>query len=97
MKYQRKPLEIEAFQWAGESESQYWPEWFNQAIADNKVTFADVKREGESDDKLESALLIGGGQNVRVALVSNYILLDEKGDISACNVDVFNLNFALVN
>lgn len=97
MKYQRKPLELDAFQWSGETESSEWPEWFTQAIADNKVTFADVKREGESDDKLESALLIGGGQNVRVALVSNYILFDEKGDISACNADVFNLNFSPVH
>jgi len=97
MKYHRKPLELDAFQWTGETESSEWPEWFSNAVTEGKVLFPQLVKTEESDAQPETCMMIGEGQNVRIGLVSYFILYDELGHISVCKPDVFNLNFSAVH
>lgn len=94
MKYQRNPLEIDAFQWNGETESSEWPEWFNDAVTEGKVLFPQLLKQDDPEAKPETCMMIGEGQNVRIGLVFYFILRDEMGDISVCKPDVFTLIFS---
>ena len=90
MKYRRKPVEIEAFQFDGDmitSDGKYYvPEWAVNAL-NNKVLFF------EDDGELYLRCKDGYIEHV---YVGDYIILDVRGVLFVYEPDVFEKMYELV-
>lgn len=90
MKYRRKPVEIEAFQFDGDmitSDGKYYvPEWAVNAL-NNKVLFF------EDDGELYVRCKDGYIEHV---YVGDYIILDVRGVLFVYEPDVFEKMYELV-
>ena len=90
MKYRRKPVEIEAFQFDGDmitSDGKYYvPEWAVNAL-NNKVLFF------EDDGELYLRCNDGYIEHV---YVGDYIILDVRGVLFVYEPDVFEKMYELV-
>lgn len=90
MKYRRKPVEIEAFQFDGDmitSDGKYYvPEWAVNAL-NNKVLFF------EDDGELYLRCKYGYIEHV---YVGDYIILDVRGVLFVYEPDVFEKMYELV-
>ena len=90
MKYRRKPVEIEAFQFDGDmitSDGKYYvPEWAVNAL-NNKVLFFDD--DGELYVRREDGY-------IEHVYVGDYIILDVRGVLFVYEPDVFEKMYELV-
>lgn len=77
MKYRKKPVEIDAFIFGYED----FPDWFEQAIADGRVTVFDADAPFIYADIKDLA-----GDH---AMVGEYIIQYDDGFISVCDPDIF--------
>lgn len=88
MKFRKKPVVIEAFQWIGGPEQEDDPEWIVKAIKDGKVWFDN---EGTPDVKLIIQTLEGAQE----ASVGDYIIRGVAGEIYPCKPDIFRATYDL--
>ena len=82
MKYRKKPVVIEAFQWTGGPEQEDDPEWIIEAIKSKMAWFENA---GTPDVKFMIRTLEG----VREASVGDYIIRGVAGEIYPCKPDIF--------
>ena len=90
MKYRRKPVEIEAFQFDGDmitSDGKYYvPEWAVNALNNNVLFFED---DGELYLRCEDGY-------IEHVYVGDYIIRDVDGAIFVYNPDIFKEIYELV-
>ena len=90
MKYRRKPVEIEAFQFDGDmitSDGKYYvPEWAVNALNNNVLFFED---DGELYLRCEDGY-------IEHVYVGDYIILDVRGVLFVYEPDVFEKMYELV-
>ncbi|KYG28284.1 hypothetical protein [Alkalihalobacillus trypoxylicola] len=89
MKYRKKPVEVEAFQWTGDMYQKEDPVWIVEAIKKGEVRFIN---EGTEDvamfiDTLEGTMLADRG---------DYIIKGIKGELYPCKPDVFAATYEVV-
>lgn len=82
MKYRKKPVVIEAFQWTGGPEQEDDPEWIIEAIKSKVAWFENA---GTPDVKFMIRTLEG----VHEASVGDYIIRGIAGEIYPCKPDIF--------
>lgn len=85
MKYQKKPVVIEAFKWTGGPDRTEDPVWIVERIKDGSVYFADhfagIRMYIEA---LEGTLTADSG---------DYIIKDENSEIYPCKPDIFEQTY----
>lgn len=82
MKYKKKPVIIDAFQWTGGPEQEDDPEWILNAINTGDVWF-----ENPGTDNVK--LMIRTLEGIHEATVGDYIIRGIKGEIYPCKPDIF--------
>ena len=88
MKYRKKPVVIEAFQWTGGPEQEDDPEWIIEAIKNKMAWFENA---GTPDVKFMIRTLEG----VHEASVGDYIIRGIAGEIYPCKPDIFRATYEL--
>lgn len=90
MKYRKKPVVIEAFQYDGDlkgSDGQYYvPDWAIKAYEDNTMYY------GELDGQL-GELFIKTLEGVHHASVGDYIIQSVNGELYPCKPDIFEKTY----
>lgn len=82
MKYKKKPVIIDAFQWTGRPEQEDDPEWILNAINTGDAWF-----ENPGTDNVK--LMIRTLEGTHEATVGDYIIRGIKGEIYPCKPDIF--------
>lgn len=86
MKYRKKPVVIEAFQFYMDSSS---PNWFNKALSSGEVFIDD---DGPNDVCYRIKTLEG----LMIARPGDYIIQGIKGEIYPCKADIFEASYEAV-
>ena len=86
MKYRKKPIIVEAFQWTGGPERMDAPEWLADRIKAGKVFF-----EGDRDTGVK--MRIETLEGTMRAELGDYIIRGIKGEIYPCKPDVFEATY----
>lgn len=98
MKYRKKPIVVEAFQWFGDNRQTEDPEWIVEAIKNGKVSI-DHKPDSFGEYAipfLSIAIIDGNLEGEMVANQGDYIIRDAQGNIFACKPDIFEANYEKV-
>lgn len=94
MKYQKKPVVIDAFQYDGDLKDRYgdWyvPDWAVDAF-ENGVIFYDNLPEEQDGPPCE--LFIRTLEGVHHVSVGDYIIQGVKGELYPCKPDIFALTY----
>jgi len=88
MKYRKKPIEIEAFQWTGGHDQTEDPQWCVDAIINDEVEIVCG-----DDLHLEIKTLEG----IMRAEPGDYIIKGVKGEIYPCKPDIFEMTYDVVD
>lgn len=95
MKYRKKPVEIEAFQYNGDfitSDGTYYvPDWAIQAYKDGVLYFDSIN---ENEPPIE--LVIRTSDGGLPVYVGEYIIKADDGEIYTCDPDIFERAYDLV-
>lgn len=95
MKYRKKPVVIEAFQYDGDlkgSDGQYYvPDWAVKAF-ENKAIFFD----GLDSESPPTELFIKTLEGVHHANVGDYIIQGVNGELYPCKPDIFEKTYEAV-
>lgn len=86
MKYRKKPIEIEVFQWTGESGEIKVPEWFAEYTEKQCGPFAQNKFG-------ENVVLIETLEGIMTAEPGDYIIKGVKGELYPCKPDIFEMTY----
>lgn len=82
MKYRKKPVVIDAFQWTGGPDQIEDPVWICDAIREDRVRFENAGTEGV-------ALLIDTLEGTHRANPGDWIIRGIKGELYPCKPDIF--------
>ena len=82
MKYRKKPVVIEAFQWTGGPEQEDDPEWIIEAVRNGSAWF-------ENEGTPEVKFMIRTLEGVHEANIGDYIIRGIAGEIYPCKPDIF--------
>ena len=82
MKYRKKPVVIEAFQWTGGPEQEDDPEWIIEARRTGSTWF-------ENEGTPEVNFIMPTLEGVHEASVGDYIIRGVAGEIYPCKPDIF--------
>lgn len=85
MKYRKKPVVIEAFQWTGGPDQTEDPEWICQAIKEGTARF----------DPIHEVMLIDTLEGTHQANFGDFIIQGVKGELYPCKPDIFALTYEL--
>jgi len=86
MKYRKKPVVIEAFQWTGDQYQTEDPEWIVKAIIDGTVWF---NNQGTEPCNMEIKTLEGN----HIANRGDWIIKGVKGEFYPCKPDIFEATY----
>jgi hypothetical protein len=86
MKYRKKPVVIEAFQWTGGIDQTEDPEWICKAIKEGIVIFPF---QGTKDCQLAIRTLEG----TMIAEQGDWIIQGIKGELYPCKPDIFEATY----
>ena len=89
MKYRKRPVIIDAFQWTGDETQEEDPDWIVEAIKSGEVCFID---EGLPN----VAMLIHTLEGIHRAGRGDYIIKGIKGELYPCKSSIFELTYELV-
>ena len=91
MKYQKKPVTVEAFQWDGEQELSKYPEWLSNKFKNGDIWITDGVLE-----ELEPSLNINTLEGVMNAEVGDFIIQGVHGEVYSCKPDIFEETYMKV-
>lgn len=91
MKYRKKPVVIEAFQWFGDIRQKEDPDWIIEAILDDRVSL------GIDTGNSKPIMLINTLEGVMTAYPSDYIVKGVQGEIYPCKPDIFEQTYEEVS
>ena len=86
MKYRKKPVVIEAFQWTGNQYQTEDPEWIVKAIKDGTVWF---NNQGTEHCNMEIKTLEGN----HIANRGDWIIKGVRGELYPCKPDIFEATY----
>lgn len=90
MKYRKKPVVIEAFQYDGDlmnSKGQYYvPEWAEKAHKKGDIYFRDI-------GNIPEVMIIKTLEGDMVASIGDYIIQGVNGEIYPCKPDIFEKTY----
>lgn len=86
MRYRKKPVEVEAFQWSGETGEIVVPEWFAEYVETQCSPIAQNKFG-------ESVVLIETLEGIMTAEPGDYIIKGVKGELYPCKPDIFHMTY----
>lgn len=93
MRYRKKPVVIEAFQYDGDlkgSDGQYYvPDWAIKAFEDGTMYYREL-------DGQTSELFIKTLEGVHHANVGDYIIQGVNGELYQCKPDIFEKTYEAV-
>ena len=84
MKYKKKPIVIEAFQWTNQSSSE-WPQWFKDACTKENAIL-----------DLHCGLRINTLEGYMHVSHNDYIIKGVKGELYPCKPDIFEMSYEVV-
>lgn len=84
--YRKKPLLIRAVQ---VSQRMLWPNWFHQAVSDNRIITHGLGKFGSGEVYCEIETLEG----VIRASEGDWIILGIKGEVYPCKPDIFEATY----
>lgn len=87
MKYKKKPVVIEAFQWFGDIRQQEDPDWIVEAMLDNRVSLSIDKENSKPTMSITTL------EGVMTAYSGDYIIKGVKGEIYPCKPDIFEQTY----
>lgn len=88
MKYRKKPVVIEAFQWTADKYQTEDPQWIVDAIEKGEVWFNSIS---PCNLNMEIKTLEGN----HIANIGDYIIKGVKGEIYPCKPDIFEMTYEL--
>lgn len=91
MKYRKKPVVIEAFQWTGGPDQTEDPEWMIDAIR-NGTAFIHSSSTGQNHFDMHIETLEG----TMTANPYDYIIKGVKGELYPCKPDIFEATYEAV-
>ncbi len=86
MKFRKKPVEIEAWQFNGEN-GLHWPNWIHNYDRDGKVVFWSN----------ENILTIPTLEGQMFASKGDWIIKGIKGEIYPCKPDIFDMTYEKID
>jgi hypothetical protein len=86
VKFRKKPVVIEAFQWTGDEHQIEDPEWIVEAIKAGTVAFINVNMSGVR-------LSIKTLEGVMIANRGDWIIRGMKGELYPCKPDIFEMTY----
>jgi hypothetical protein len=86
VKFRKKPVVIEAFQWTGDTKQTEDPEWIVEAIRNGDVSFIDC-----CTPKMK--LVIRTLEGNMVAKPGDWIIRGVKGELYPCKPDIFEATY----
>ena len=90
MKYRKKPIVIEAFQYDGDlinsSGKYYVPEWAEKAHKNGNIYFKDIGNN-------PAVMIIKTLEGDMIANIGDYIIQDVNGEIYPCKPDIFEKTY----
>ena len=86
MKFRKKPVVIDAFQWTADQNQEEDPDWIVKAIMDGDAWFENA---GSHDVRFMIRTLEG----VHEAQVGDYIIRGIAGEIYPCKPDIFHATY----
>lgn len=93
MKYRKKPVEIEAFQYDGDLKNSkgewYVPKWAVEAF-ENDIMFYD------STNAEPCELFIKTLEGIHHVSVNDYVIQGIKGELYPCKPDIFETTYEVV-
>lgn len=93
MKYRKKPVVIDAFQWTGDAAQKEDPTWIVDAINNGDVWFC-VDPFSKSTHITHMAIKTLEG--IMEARFGDFIIRGVKGEIYPCKPDIFELTYEKV-
>lgn len=90
MKYRKKPVVIDAFQWTGDVVQGEDPVWIVDAIERGDVWFENILTP-------DVCLVIWTLEGVHYAKIGDYIIQGIKGEIYPCKPDIFEATYEPVD
>jgi hypothetical protein len=88
VKYRKKPIVIEAFQWTGDQTQLEDPDWACKAVEDGTIYFEGPDTSVEMKiETLEGELTASKG---------DYIIKGINGELYPCKPDIFEKTYELV-
>ncbi|HEM3656432.1 TPA: hypothetical protein U1C91_000570 [Streptococcus suis] len=91
MKYRKKPVVVEVFQWFGDIRQKEDPDWIIEAILGDRVSF------GIDRGNSKPIMLINTLEGVMTAYPSDYIIKGVQGEIYPCKPDIFEQTYEEVS
>lgn len=79
MKYRKKPIVIDAYQWQGQPD-RYWPEWL-RCDPEDRV------------EVVGSALVIYTLEGKMLCELNDYVIRGVKGELYPCKPDIFEMTY----
>lgn len=87
MKYRKKPIVVEAFQWLGDDRYRYMPEWAVKALKNNVMYYGAVGSGPPCE------LFIVTLEGIHHASVGDYIIQGVQGELYPCKPDIFEKTY----
>lgn len=84
MKFRKKPVVIEAWQWDGETPNGHWPAWLRDYTHDDAAVFWNMPN---------GSLFIPTLEGIMEANVTDWIIRGVKGEIYPCKPDIFEATY----
>lgn len=81
MKFRKKPVIIEAFQWNPLGPTQSYPDWFTQALLKQKVI------------PVSGTLTVKTLEGDHRADIGDWIIQGVKGELYPCKPDIFTMTY----
>jgi hypothetical protein len=89
MKYRKKPIIVDAFQWTGDQDQVVDPEWICDAIMDGDVVFENFLTENVR-------MIIHTLEGVHRGKPGDYIIRGIQGELYPCRPDIFEATYEKV-
>jgi hypothetical protein len=89
MKYRKKPVVIDAFQWTADEHQKEDPIWIVEAIKAKKVRISGLS-------PFDMQLCIKTLEGEMRADIGDYIIKGVKGELYPCKPDIFKMTYEAV-
>lgn len=88
-KFRKKPVVIEAIQ---VEQRMLWPDWFHDAVTDNRIIVHGVGKYGSGDVYVE----IATAEGVMRGDIGDWVIRGIKGELYPCKPDIFAATYEVV-
>lgn len=89
MRYRKKPVVIEAFQWTGDQNQTEDPEWIIEAIKRGDVWFINQRTP-------DCCMVIKTLEGNHLASSGDWIIKGVRGELYPCKPDIFEATYEAV-